>query len=285
MTTLTYVRNFEAAEPAARFRDLLASEWLKLWSLRSLRWATGLGALIVVAINANAAFADYSNWPHYSQQIKDNFVPAWSYESSFTDISALVMMLFTGAIGTVAVVGEYGSGMVRTSFAAVPARRSLLAAKAAVLTALMLVFGILVTAGSFWVSQAILSGRGVGISVTEPGIMRGMLASAVLAPACALVGMSLGVLIRHSATATGSVIALLLLVPLFFTEDRYWSAVFKHAMLHDAWRYLHKIPAIDGAFKAQLPYPSTPGGAWLVLALWPVVAVVVALVVVDRRDL
>ncbi|WP_329120620.1 ABC transporter permease [Streptomyces sp. NBC_01465] len=282
MTTLTYV---PTADPAARFRDLLASEWLKLWSLRSLRWATGLGVLIVVAINANAAFADYTNWPHYPQAIKDQYIPGWSYESSFTDISALVMMLFTGAIGTVAVVGEYGSGMVRTTYAAVPARRALMAAKAAVLTVVMLGFGVLATGASFWVSQAILSGRGVGISITEPGILRGMLACAVLAPACALVGLSLGVLIRHSATATGSVIALLLLVPLFFTENRYWSAVFKHAMLHDAWRRLHSIESIDAGFQAHLSYPTTPGGAWLVLAVWPLAAVVLTLVVVDRRDL
>ncbi|MEV0092199.1 ABC transporter permease subunit [Streptomyces sp. NPDC050738] len=280
MTTLTYVPKTAAAETSARFRDLLASEWLKLWSLRSLRWAAGLGVLVVIGANANAALADYTNWPHYSPQIKEQFFPSWPYESSFTDISAMLMMLFTGCIGAVAAVGEYSTGMVRTSYAAVPARRSLMAAKMTVLTALMLVFGLVATLGSFWASQAIESGRGVGLSLTEPGILPGMLACAVLAPVCALVGLSLGVLIRHSATATGSVIGLLLLVPLFFTENRYWSAVFKHAMPHDAWRRLHTVD-----FHGSLPYPTTDAGAWLVLAIWPLVAVVLALVVVDRRDL
>ena len=53
-------------------------------------------------------------------------------------------------------VGEYASGLVRVTFAAVPARRALLAAKVAVLTAVMLGFGAIVTGASFWLSQAVV---------------------------------------------------------------------------------------------------------------------------------
>lgn len=56
----------------------------------------------------------------------------------------MLLALAAGAIGAVSVTGEYGSGLIRTTFTAVPARRSVMAAKAIVLTAVMTVFGAVV---------------------------------------------------------------------------------------------------------------------------------------------
>ncbi len=64
-----------------RFRDLLAAEWGKLWSLRSTPWMLLLTVLGVVAINADA---DYQNYPHYGAQIKAAFVPWWVMRDAFT---------------------------------------------------------------------------------------------------------------------------------------------------------------------------------------------------------
>ena len=59
MSTLTTVRHADrprrAAEPRARFRDLVAAEWIKLRSLRSTYWVLALSALVVIAFNVNAA--------------------------------------------------------------------------------------------------------------------------------------------------------------------------------------------------------------------------------------
>ncbi|MFJ4916676.1 hypothetical protein [Streptomyces sp. NPDC088726] len=64
-----------AAEPGARFRDLLAAEWIKLWSLRSISWAFGVSALVIIAINISAAVADYNNWPACNEGIRALFLP------------------------------------------------------------------------------------------------------------------------------------------------------------------------------------------------------------------
>lgn len=61
MTTFTVSM---AAESRARFRDLVAAEWIKLWSLRSTYWVLGLGALVVIGINVNSAQSNADRLAH-----------------------------------------------------------------------------------------------------------------------------------------------------------------------------------------------------------------------------
>ncbi|MET8452179.1 hypothetical protein [Streptomyces sp. NPDC005209] len=49
------------AEPPARFRDVLAAEWIKMRSLRSTPWTIALTTLFVIGSAAVAAVADYNN--------------------------------------------------------------------------------------------------------------------------------------------------------------------------------------------------------------------------------
>ncbi|MFJ6566043.1 ABC transporter permease [Streptomyces sp. NPDC091292] len=283
MSATTAVRARAVAAHPARFRDLLASEWLKLWSLRSMRWALVVTALAIILLNANAAYADYVNWSRYDEGIRAHFVPDWSLRDAFSNNSGITLMLIAASLGSMAVVSEYATGMVRTTFAAVPARRALMTAKVAVLTAVMTVYGVVIAGGSFWLTQAILSGRGVGISITYPGVVWGVLASALLAPVSALVGFGLGALIRHSATTIVANVVVLLLIPNFLNDDRYWSATLNHALPFRAWQRLLQLEAPLPT--PSLPYPATGAtGSWLVFALWGVVAAVVAVGVVERRD-
>ena len=60
------------AVPRARFRDLLAAEWIKLWSLRSTSWTLALVTLYVAGVSAYASLADYRNWPDYAP-------PSWCW--------------------------------------------------------------------------------------------------------------------------------------------------------------------------------------------------------------
>ncbi|MFI1017119.1 ABC transporter permease [Streptomyces sp. NPDC020965] len=269
------------AEPRARFADLLAAEWIKLWSLRSTPWAVGLSALIVIAINAAGAYADYDDWHSYPPPIQNGFVPHWSIRDAFSVGAANALMLAAGTIGALTVVSEYGTGQIRTTFAAVPARRSVMAARMAVVTVVMLGYGAVVALSSFGVTQAILSGRDIGVPIDHPGVDRVILASALLAPVCALVGMGLGALLRHTATTIATVSSVLLLLPSLASDREHWGAVLKHALPFGGWDRLVDLREPD----AMVLYPSTVGGAWLVYAIWPLAAVLITMVVVHRRDL
>ncbi|MFD4370355.1 ABC transporter permease [Streptomyces sp. NPDC058486] len=265
-------------EPRARFRDLVASEWLKLWSLRSTGWSLVLGALAVMAFNVGTAWDHYRYWFAYDEASRAAFVAdGLALGDAFTGNAAMVLVLCSAAMGAVAVVGEYGGGLARTTFAAVPARGSLISAKALVLAGVQAGFGAVVAGGSFWATQAVLSLRGVGVSLGHPPALRLVVASALLAPVCALAGMALGALTRRGAAAVVGAVVLLLLVPMVLSEERRLTAVLGHATPLRAWQRL----AGEGVAG---PFPWTVGGAWAVYGVWAVVAALVTVVAVRRRD-
>jgi hypothetical protein len=112
-------------------------------------------------------------------------------------------------------------------------------------------------------------------------VFRALVASALLAPVCALVGLGLGVLIRHGAATMVTSVFTLLMLPTVFTESDRWSADIKHAMVVTAWKRLVQNWEPD---PGSLGYTATVPGSWIVYALWPLIAVVLAVVVVRRRD-
>lgn len=269
------------AEPAARFTDLIAAEWIKFVSLRSTRWGVLFSAVVVIAMNADAAFSDYRNWPTYNADIRASFVPYWAMNDAFTAGSAMVMILATGTIGVLAIVSDYASGLARTTFAAVPARSSVVLAKATVLAGVLLVFGVVVAGASFAASQGILSGRGINVGLTDPGEPTAVVSAALLAPVCGLAGLALGALIRHVAASVVTSVALLLLFPALLEPRRYLAATVLHAQPYGAWSVLHQI---HGPVAVE-PYPSTTAGSFLVYGIWALAAVVIAALAVRRRDL
>ncbi|MFD8749521.1 ABC transporter permease [Kitasatospora sp. NPDC059577] len=282
MTTTKATTRAAVPEPRPQFRDLLAAEWIKLWSLRSIRWTFALSAAALILFNTNGVLADYRNWPDYSPQLRASY-PAAGYLDAYVPSAAMVLMLVSGSIGAIVVVSEYASGLVRTTFTAVPARGSLTAAKSLAVAAATAVYGALIAATSFAVAQAVLSGRHIDLSISHPGALRAVLASALLAPVCALIGMSIGAVIRHTATTMVTTAALLLLVPEFFDERHHWSAAIAHAMPYTAWQRLWRLDELG--FPPGIHYPATATEAWITLVAWPLVAVPFAALVVRRRDL
>ncbi|MFD8543223.1 ABC transporter permease [Streptomyces sp. NPDC059649] len=273
MTTLTSVpRTTPVAAPTARFRDLLASEWIKMWSLRSTSWTIALTVLFVIGSTVVATSSDAA-----AGSAPADFRPFDAYPPA----GYWTLMLVASSIGALTVVSEYHSGLIRTTTVAVPARGSLVLAKAAVTAALWTVVGTVAATGSFLVSQALLDGQHAGVPITHPGVLRPLLASALLAPVCALVGLGLGVLIRHAAgTMVTSVFALLMLPPMFSESNR-WSADIKHALVSAAWTRLIQTWEPD---PGSLAYSATVPGSWAVYLLWPLLTVALAVFAVRRRD-
>jgi hypothetical protein len=264
--------------------DLIAAEWIKLWSLRSTRLGFLACAVIVLAITANTAVADVGDWPSMSAQTRALFVPIWSFRDAFNDPSGMVLALAAGGIGAVAVVGEYSSGMIRTTFAAVPARGSVMAAKVVVVAAVFTVFGAVLSAAAFALSQAILSGARIGVGIGYPGAVRAVAASALLAPVCALLGLGFGTVIRHTATTIVVVTGFLLLVPrLFDSRAHRWVAMLHDVLPASAWDRL-TTTGVESGLNLD-PYQPTIGGSWTVFALWSIAAAAVTVFAARSRDL
>ncbi|MBO1331202.1 ABC transporter permease [Streptomyces sp. VRA16 Mangrove soil] len=261
-----------------RFTDLLAAEWIKIRSLRSTPWILGVVVLTVLTAAGFAAYGDYQNYPRYSAQARRDHV--WSLGDAFPAAGWLTLMLAAGSVGAIVAVSEYSSGLIRTTTVAVPARRQVVLAKAAVTALLWTAVGLVCALGSFALSQSILSGRDAAVSLGDVGSLRAVAASALLAPVCALIGLGLGVLVRHSATTMVGTAFTLLMLPTFFHSPRPWVERIDHVMVQSAWQRLVTLYGWGPE-----PYGGqTTAGAWTVFAVWPLAAVALALVVVRRRD-
>lgn len=152
-------------------------------------------------------------------------------------------------------------------------------AKAVVLAAVWTVLGTVIATACFTLSESVLDGWHAGFPITHPHALRALTASALLAPVCALIGLGLGVLIRHSAATMVTSAFTLLMLPPMFSSGTHWSADIRNAMTQSAWGRL----AQDGDPSPGFLHP-TVTGSWVTYAAWPLIATVLALVAVRHRD-
>jgi ABC-2 type transport system permease protein len=179
-------------------------EWIKLRSLRSTCWLLAVLAVAMIGIGV-AVLAGYRSHlprPGAAQMVNDAF------------IGVVLGQLLVGFLGVVTMTGEYSSGTIRATLAAIPNRRLVLAAKAAVFGAVAFAASELVTFATFGASQAVLSGSPVPRSnLGDPGVLRTVALSGAYLALIGLIGLGLGAIIRHTGATIGVLFGVLF-VPL-----------------------------------------------------------------------
>ncbi|MCX5079457.1 ABC transporter permease [Streptomyces sp. NPDC001940] len=194
------------ALPAGRygFAHAARMEWIKLRSLRSTLWAlvaTVAGMLvtgIVTMANTHAPSPDKA----------DTFDPVNNVLAGIA-----LGQLIVGVLGVLVVTGEYSSGAIRSTLAAIPDRSLLLAAKAGVFGAVTSVLGEVVAFATFFAGRAALSD---GVPVPgpgDPGVLRAVVLSGAYLAMVGLLGIALGAVLRHTAAAVGALVGLLYVLP------------------------------------------------------------------------
>jgi ABC-2 type transport system permease protein len=191
----------------ATLTDALRSEWTKLRTVQSTYWsllvaavlAIGLGALIS-AVSAN----------HYATDPTIHI--GWSAtDRSFNSLT--IAQLAFAVLGVTTITGEYSTGMIRTSLAAVPKRSRMLGAKAMVFGALTLVVGEVIAFVTFLVGQALISGKAPSATLGQPGVLRAVIGAGLYLVLIALLGTGVGTLLRHAAAGIAVMVALLFVLP------------------------------------------------------------------------
>ncbi len=138
-------------------------------------------------------------------------------ETALVGVIAGLMALI--AIGVLYATSEYRRGMIRTTFAATPRRGRVLAAKAIVLGTTSFLVGLVGAVGSFVLAIPLLRRQGFmppafpAPSLMDGSVLRALLLTAAFMAGVAVVGLAIGLLLRHSAAAITFTI-LLVLVPL-----------------------------------------------------------------------
>jgi ABC-2 type transport system permease protein len=190
------------------FRTVARMEWRKLRTVRSTWWI--LAAFAAGMIGLSVLALSHEGYPQLSAAGRASFDP--THDSIFTGL--LLGQLLAGVLGALTITSEFSSGMIRATFAAVPRRRLVLAAKAAALGAVMLAAGEILAFAAFLAGQASLQAPAPRAALDQSGVLRAVLMAGAYPALIALIGLGLGAVIRHTAGTICAVVAALFLLPL-----------------------------------------------------------------------
>jgi ABC-type transport system involved in multi-copper enzyme maturation permease subunit len=145
---------------------VIRSEWTKLRTLPSSAWSLLAAAVLIVGFGALYSGVRVTRPPQDPAAIA-------SFDPTAVSLSGLQLaQLAIGVLGALLITGEYATGMIRTSFAAVPHR------------------------------LPVLWGKAIGYA-------RAVLGGALYLAAVGLLGLGLGALLRGTAAAVGALFGLL----------------------------------------------------------------------------
>ncbi|MBB5866916.1 hypothetical protein F4553_000295 [Allocatelliglobosispora scoriae] len=185
-------------------RRVIHSEWIKFWSLRSTIISLIAAAVVFIGIGLLAASITSGG---------DGFGPRGGGPGDPTAISLAGVtfgQLVLGTLGVLFMASEYTTGMIRSTLAAVPKRLPMLWAKAAVFTAVVSALTLIAAFVAFLGGQAIIGTDGASLS--DPGVIRAVVGSAVHLTGAGLLGLALGALLRSTAAAISTFFGVMFLL-------------------------------------------------------------------------
>jgi ABC-2 type transport system permease protein len=256
---------------ARALSGVVRMEWRKLRSVRSTRWILAVFA----AGTLGYAILTGSGGPTHPDP---NYDPTNNVEQGM-----LLGQLTIGVLGALTLSGEFGSGSIRATFAAVPSRGRVLAAKAAVLGAVTLVAGeVLAFAGALTFGAAAPNG------VPHPPLgqsagLRAVLLSGAYPCLIALIALGLAATIRHTAGTIAAVIGLTFVLPLALMPLAKHSPVLRFLPQNIEVNSLAAVkPVADQTIAVTGPLSAWTGFA--VLCLYAAVALAAGGWMLLRRD-
>jgi hypothetical protein len=253
------------------FTNVVRAELVKLMSIPSTYWA------LLVAFAANIGFAVLTAVILAPRLRPDDLARVDVVQLALAGLH-LSQVAF-GVLGTLIITGEYGTGMIRTTFAAVPRRRTVLAAKALVFAGTALVTATVSTVAAYLAFLAALPADTLtGTALTAPGVTRAVLGGGLYLTVYGLLGFGLGAVLRSSAGAIATLLGVLFVPPLLLD------------ILPGSWKTTvgPYIPMQSGSqiFVAarREAVSLAPWTGFGVFCLYAAAALLVAFAVIKRRD-
>ncbi|WP_431899520.1 alpha/beta fold hydrolase [Nonomuraea sp. bgisy101] len=196
--------------------DAIASEWLKLYSLRSNLYLLAFSALSVL-LCVGVTFMVIRGFDNQTGDERLAFDGLGAGLGTGLPVAFFVM----AALGALSITSEHATGLISTSLVAVPRRQLFLFAKIPALAAVTLVAGQALVFGMHAVTQAVLAeragqvlidGRTLGASLADQGVMAELLVTGAAMP-LAMMGLGLGAVIRSTAGTLVALIVILFVLP------------------------------------------------------------------------
>jgi len=256
-------------------RTALHAEWTKLRTVPGTSWLLLATVALTAGLGAAAAAAVKCPYAGCGQD------PA-KVSLTGVDFGQAVVAI----LAVLAVSGEYSTGMIRVTFAAMPRRSTVLAAKAAVVTGLVLAAGTVAVLGSVLAGRLLLPGNGFtaahgyqALSLGNGPVLRAAAGSVLYLALIALLSLGVATAVRDSAVAIGVVLGLLYLFPIItqVVTDPHWH------------RHLEQIAPMNAGLdiQATIGLRSLPLSPWQglgVLAAWAAGALLTGGLLLRLRD-
>jgi ABC-2 type transport system permease protein len=259
----------------ASLGEALHAEWTKLRTLPGTPWL--LAAIIALTVTVSTAATAAVTCPAGGCSID----PA---KLSLTGID--LGQAVAAVLGVLVISSEYSTGMIRTTITAIPGRATMLTAKAAIATGLVLAAGTIAVLGSVMAGRLILSGHGFtpahGYPPLSPGdgpVLRAAVGSVLYLALIALLSLGIATIIRDPGPAIGTVLGLLYLAPILaaVVHSPHWHNIIE--------RYAPMNAGL--AIQATTGLRSLPISPWAglgVLAGWAAAALLAGALLLHLRD-
>jgi ABC-2 type transport system permease protein len=271
MTTATFSHRTARDHDGYGFRTVARMEWQKFRTIRSSWYIVVFFAVSMICLAI--LVLSHENYAHMPAADRASFDPT---HDCF--IGLVLGQLLFGTLGVLVITSEFSSGMIRATFAAVPARSLVLAAKATVLGAVTLVAGEITAFSAFIAGQAVLTAPAPRAALGQPGVLRAVLMAGAYPALIALVGLGIGAVVRHPAGAICALVGVLFVLPLLF-------GAFSPAIQNAAGKFLPHPMAAE-SLTAVKPYPHmlSPGLSFGLLCGYAIVAIAVGARALTSRD-
>lgn len=257
-----------AADGDVSWRRVISSEWVKFRSLRS-SWVMLAAAVLVIVVLG--LVIGYNIGRHFAGLAPEDSAASGPLQGYYGG------QLLMGVLGVLFVTGEYSTGSIRSSLAAVPRRLPVLGAKALVFGTIAVAAMVAASFGAFFGSQLFLSHYGHGSSLTDPGVLRAVIGTGVYLALIGLLGSALGWIVRSTPGGISSLMGVLLVIPVLLQ-------VLPGSWAGSLFKYLPSEAGSSFVMSVRPPDTLAPWTGLAVLVAWVAAALAVAALALRRRD-
>ena len=252
---------------------VVRSEWTKFITVRSTLWSLGVGILLTLLFPILFAAVTSAHWGTMSPHERADRHPM---DIALAGVN--VAQLAIAVLGVLVITAEYSTGMIRSTFLAVPKRLPVLWAKLGVFAVVSFALTLPAVIVSFYTSQAILNRHHIlQTSISSPGVLRVIVGSALYVMGVGVFALAFGAIIRNTAGGISAFVGIFFVIPpLMNVLPLSWNNAISKWLPSEAGRQLFALTRDPSRF-AQWP-----SGA--IFLGYCVLAIAIAAVLLVRRD-
>ena len=282
-----------AGSRGVTFGGVLRSEWIKLWSLTSTRILLGLTLVAVVGVGALAVLIRYTfldeavrsareqGQTMTPEMLEQSFPPDSGFDLyNLPNAGLQIGILILGSLAVLFMSSEYATGMIRSTMNAVPRRLPAFAAKAIILAVISYLISATAGVATFLIAMPVFQGMGFDLYWSTDGVLYSILTGGLYVAGVALIGLSLGTLLRNSAGG------ITVLVGIFFVLSI--AAGFMTLIPGEFWKYVPQyIPSEAGGRFLSIGHTDGVIDPWhggLIFLGYVLLSLIPAMIALKKRD-